>query len=373
MKTRRLIVCIFMLVFVFVFSIAASALSSYTSETELVNYYGVDIPIELLMSPASSFNRSFLSPQLMSLYNNRSSIYTTEGYLIPTSIQPGFEFGEIYEIDQMMLDYPLARELAEPSTEYNCHFYAWYSQDLNDALYWVNEIDPFTDDRHCDRILADEVQIGDIVTYWLGPEEGSDDVVSRICLHSAYVSEIEYNGNIVCVSKWGRMGLYEHDWDYVPDEYLNLMNGNIVDVQYYRYVQGEHDYYVDSITQDGYLGLKCSSCLSTMFCVHNVQFVPINAYYHNITCSICEFDLVQVHSAGLPTATMSMTYHDITCPDCGYTYTESHQWIYKGSTYMCTICRKTSSQRPPNIREWIEGEETVAALPPVNDKEEYTE
>ncbi|MBT2562996.1 T9SS type A sorting domain-containing protein [Pedobacter sp. ISL-68] len=98
--------------------------------------------------------------------------------------------------------YPNAVKLEDPSSAYNCHNYAWVKRDGGNA-FWLNT-------------PGDDV-------FW---NDGSYIVSSTT---SALETRVSYQGdhsavitgaNNECTSKWGQMGLYKHDINYVPASYL---------------------------------------------------------------------------------------------------------------------------------------------------------
>lgn len=93
--------------------------------------------------------------------------------------------------------YPNATPLREENPSYNCHSYAWYSTSLSN-LYWLNGnyAYMYISDGSYSRTYSPS--IGNKVWY------GSAD-------HSAI-----YAGSSIVKSKWGSMGLYQHNVSYCP-------------------------------------------------------------------------------------------------------------------------------------------------------------
>ena len=80
--------------------------------------------------------------------------------------------------------------LDNPTYVYNCHYYAWYSLDIeyevaNDKAYWIDSPEPFIKDAHSQEIDEDDICTGDIVVYWSGPEN------NKSYEHSAVIEDIE--------------------------------------------------------------------------------------------------------------------------------------------------------------------------------------
>ena len=243
---------------------------------------------------------------------------------------------------------PNAIKIENPTADYNCHFYAWYSQDINvdsDDLHWIPTPDVFiNEDQH--RVYIGnqddvenglELEYGTIATYWIGSEG------NRICVHSAYVIDVDSQGNVTCESKWGKAGLYEHALDEVPWIYLNIETGFTPDVEYYSYVQGEHDLTYSSIDHDEHF-TDCRDCDYSVYESHSNKYVSVSATEHRSTCSDCGH-------VGYDSHNEQYTYinsgeHRVNCSTCGYSSYEDHdlyiETIYGEDNGCDVACRDCS-------------------------------
>lgn len=139
---------------------------------------------------------------------------------------------EVQESNEgMATSYPNAIRKADANTNYNCHSFAWYSQDIRSNHYWMDDPSEYIHDGS--YVLSDG-QPGDIMVYY-------NDF--RI-IHSAIVLErmsgtpmtARNDSNLVrVISKWGKAGLYEHignECGYVPTDPSNYSSAEYV--SYYR-------------------------------------------------------------------------------------------------------------------------------------------
>lgn len=226
-------------------------------------------------------------------------------------------YGYTELVDDNIIDFPTWR--------YNCHSYAWYNNNWYNNEYWINnnQVPIFIDDLHTVEVTESSLRAGDIVTYWYVEHENGEIVSYEQCVHSALVYDIEFDGTIVCKSKWGNWGLYIHDIDYVPEDYCNdvydlsdgTYQGKELVCLFYRYTQDEHNYSV------GY-----------------------NTTHHYSECTQCE-DLVITPHTYLYTD-YSINYHTISCLNCNYSAMEEHNWIAVIGGYTCTDCSRTSTTIP---------------------------
>ena len=111
--------------------------------------------------------------------------------------------------------FPDATRLSSATARYNCHSYAWYSQNTSSNVCWMNNPEYYYNDYSYDEVL--EPRCGDIVCYF---NIYGENIHSGIVL--SYNSSIQSNnvcGNVnkvVVKSKWGPAGLYEHRGDQCP-------------------------------------------------------------------------------------------------------------------------------------------------------------
>lgn len=137
--------------------------------------------------------------------------------------------------------YPDAIRLSSATARYNCHSYAWYSQDINSNHYWMNDPSEYYDIEDMTYEVVNTPRIGDIICYF--DDNGTPyNLTDDNNLHSGiivdYDSSITINnvcGNsnqVTVLSKWGPAGLYQHMGDNCP--YVSSHNGNADYVKYYR-------------------------------------------------------------------------------------------------------------------------------------------
>lgn len=206
-------------------------------------------------------------------------------------------------ITQMKASYPKITILDEPTSAYNCHSYAWYSNTSSNP-YWINDVGLFANDVHSTQIgTTANAIVGDIIVY-LG--------TSNAILHSAIIVEI--NGDqVICNSKWGPSVLCKHEYNYIPPDYC-------ADGSNFRYT-------VLRVTEH----------------VWNYEESVNNQ--HTRTCTICDYELTEE-------CVYSITYnnngtHTATCTTCGHTSTESCtlQYINADTTRHLVKCTKCNYQR----------------------------
>lgn len=276
---------------------------------------------------------------------------------------------------------------------YNCHYYAWCA-DWCETQYWVPYAEAFSNDPHVYTLQdSDILQIGDIVTYWVGNE----------CKHSAVIHKFE-NGVVYLKSKWGPLGLYVHELDQVPNEYKEYKENGQLNIKIQRYEHGQHYYGWYSIDDnqhawkcrgcDGYTAgtavshtyyatgtytsaghsvycsgcghtsieehdyymyqdngadgciVKCSECVYTIYCPEAPEYDPSGASGHYISCPSGEFTIFEEHSGLISQITGNLYYHNGYCSVCNYSYTEAHTWQAVSGGYRCADCGITATSIP---------------------------
>lgn len=151
------------------------------------------------------------------------AVYTTADDYSPQRIDQ-----MIREINQL---FPEIEIIGDPTSQYNCHSYAWYNASVYNP-YCIFDIGNYIDDVHTYHVPdGAPLRTGDIVVY---------NNVYGIA-HSAIITEIKTNGEIICTSKWGANVLCEHAIGYVPGGYKN---NNVLDYEIYRKMP--HDYTITS-------------------------------------------------------------------------------------------------------------------------------
>ena len=223
--------------------------------------------------------------------------------------------------------------LASPSAMYNCHSYAWYSQSIYNQ-YWINHADIYVNDAHTIETVSVLAEIGDLVVYYDG---------SKI-LHSAVIVQNDGDG-IICVSKWGKGGLYRHAYNIVPKEYYP--NTSSPNVKYYHVVD-EHEYSTLSSTSGLYHVYECNLCDKTNSNYHTYSY-SIATETHTGTCTVCGKTVTSAHSLE-KTANSNGTTHTIRCTVCGASTTSAHSYSTvansDGTTHTrtCSVCNYSVSQ-----------------------------
>lgn len=113
----------------------------------------------------------------------------------------------------MSSNFPNAVRIAEPTTNYNCHSYAWYSTNTSTNKYWINSNEAYkyvTDGSYSKRSGGTASQTNDRVFY---PNADIDPDTGTFSTHSG----IEIGMYPITVnSKWGPYGLYNHSLTDCP-------------------------------------------------------------------------------------------------------------------------------------------------------------
>lgn len=134
--------------------------------------------------------------------------------------------------------FPEATRWSSADCTYNCHSYAWYSQDVEENQYWMDDPSMYYQDNS--YIEVSTPRKGDIICYF--DENGTESELDDINLHSGIVLEYDPSisinnicgiaNQILVLSKWGQVGLYEHKGDYCP--YTSNYGGDADYVKFYR-------------------------------------------------------------------------------------------------------------------------------------------
>ncbi len=243
--------------------------------------------------------------------------------------------------------YPNAIMLDNSTAKYNCHSYAWYSQNIQTNSFWMNSPEAFYTNNG-GYVEVSTPQVGDIICYF------SD---SNINLHSGIVSAVRTgtsnnvcgNADLVTVqSKWGLYGLYEHRGDQCP--YVDQPNGPAEYVKYYRPVNHTHNItHISSNT--GRLAnhheLACYGCGIVVWEEHDFtnEYYSYTATTHEAECAICG-DVESVpHTFSSFGTSISPNRHTKPCP-CGYSIAEWHHFSSYNATMhtgACTDCGEVPS------------------------------
>lgn len=229
----------------------ASTYAKLSEQCGLFNKTDVDIaeveqpPISVYTSPTVAFSANGFS------YIKSNTVgATTSGMTIPlyTALSD-------YSSDEKE---SLAKDLAKrygidilgnATSMYNCHSYAWHQSSVNNTS-WIVDVEIYMGDKHSMQLR--EASVGAIVVYLDRDKKP---------IHSAVVTSID-GDTIMCRSKWGANGLFEHSIENVP----YLYDSNSVLVKFYSYSRS-HD---------------CT--------------VRINsAATHTLTCTVCGWTLTEAH------------------------------------------------------------------------------
>ena len=229
------------------------------------------------------------------------------------------------------------------SNVFNCHSYAWYSQNYESNVYWMNDPYKYVSDLSYTRY--NEPQVGDIIVYLNS---------AGYNLHSGIVVQVhEGNSNGVCgdsnlvmvQSKWGDYGLYEHRGDQCPYPDLGATT-----VQYYRRTNHTHTFAksnYDSTWHKKY----CTGCGVTIWEEHDYSILTTkNSTSHTVSCA-CGASITEPHSLGYQD--YNEYYHKKYCA-CGYSSYTRHTFEYTYTnaqvhTKTCSLC--DGSYQDPHYEE----------------------
>lgn len=170
-----------------------------------------------------------------------SYIYTPNG--TPVLVKHYTEDYSAEDIDYLLSEYSTTSPykdavlLANPTTAYNCHSYAWYSQNTATNTCWM----PYPTEYYTDYSYYEvsTPRKGDIICYF--DDKGTAAVSDDENLHSGIVESVNSSQiNNVCgmsslvnvTSKWGPQGLFYHRGDICP--YVSTYYGEADYVKFYR-------------------------------------------------------------------------------------------------------------------------------------------
>ncbi len=122
--------------------------------------------------------------------------------------------------------------LAPATTDYNCHSYAWYSQNTETNIYWMNDPSVYYSSQDGSYVVTTTPNPGDIICYF---NADGDNLHSGIVVGSSGEASNGLCGNsnmYIVESKWGAYSLYRH----IGDEclYTSYAGGDATYVVYYR-------------------------------------------------------------------------------------------------------------------------------------------
>lgn len=165
-----------------------------------------------------------------------NNIYTPNGSVVETAL---YMTGEMSQTDIIgkhnfiISEFPSIEEsdyIYPASRLYNCHSYAWYSQDVDSNNYWIGYPDSYIDDQS--YVAVGGIRPGDILCYYSYGYNSTngEHQLSEYITHSAIIESVDYGfdindfstlDKIHLISKWGEYGVYRHEadeCDYGPTE-----------------------------------------------------------------------------------------------------------------------------------------------------------
>ena len=108
----------------------------------------------------------------------------------------GYTYAEALEVEQAYLGMYSIAKITVPNPTYNCHSYAWYSNEPSTNKYWMRDPSLYMTDGSYTQMSSPAV------TYKVHRTTGN---------HSGIVgSATGVGGNPTIVSKWGALGVYWH-------------------------------------------------------------------------------------------------------------------------------------------------------------------
>lgn len=171
------------------------------------------------------------------LANENNAPYTPNGTVVEyASLFSGQDFtqSEISNIitdDGDKLGYTENVRLGNPSKRYNCHSYAWYSQNTVSNNYWISYPNSYILDNSYVTSTGEE---NDILCYWaidyLYVNGALQQVGEAYISHSAIITDVgddfdftnaDTYSELTVTSKWGQSSLFAHNALHCP--YTSVM------------------------------------------------------------------------------------------------------------------------------------------------------
>ena len=182
--------------------------------------------------------KNILLTSLM-ITNSITNVYTPNGTSVSVYQFSEFNSSQINELNLVSDNYFLSDiRIASASRMYNCHSYTFYTQNIDENEYCIDDAYLYINDGSYIEIPYTQVQVRDRIVYF-----DEDDII----VHSGVVRGTTgqtpngvcgYSNTVLVQSKWGYYGLYEHRGDQCP--YTSLINGGTATyVKFYRY-NGSH-------------------------------------------------------------------------------------------------------------------------------------
>ena len=117
---------------------------------------------------------------------------------------------------------------------YNCHSYTFYTQNIDENEYCIDDAYLYINDGSYIEIPYSQVQVRDRIVYFDEDDNIVHSGVVRGTTGQTSNGVCGYSNTVLVQSKWGYYGLYEHRGDQCP--YTSLVNGGAATyVKFYRY------------------------------------------------------------------------------------------------------------------------------------------
>lgn len=206
--------------------------------------------------------------------------------------------------------YYVAERISSANPLYNCHSYAWHSQDYDVNSFLIPDPQAYYSDGSYYPVT--NPQVGDIICYMDDngtPNNTSDDrnIHSGIIVYvipNATSNGLCGNSDLFMVqSKWGLAGLYHHNgYQHPYTDYALTVNDTHAPednraeyVRYYRRTGHTHNHSTCAIVEGNYDHHKCvCSCGQIIYEAHVWTFSPIRPmgsvtpnYIPQYTCREC--------------------------------------------------------------------------------------
>lgn len=173
--------------------------------------------------------------------------------------------------------YPNATRLYTATYNFNCHSYAWHSQNVSTNQIWLDDPSAFYTDGSYELVDRSDARAGDIICYFDNNGtryDESDDVNlhSGIIVSKSGTSNL-LGGEFTVKSKWGPSGLYQH-------------NGYECPYTAYNTYHSDETKKADSIRI--YRRKLCSSSHT-----YGRRIVDVDTFdyeYHKVVCTACGYD-----------------------------------------------------------------------------------
>ena len=250
------------------------------------------------------------------------------------------EAWQLQDFAENAAPYQSAQMIRNPTANYNCHSYAWYSQSLSN-IHWIDEPGAFLEDRtyiKFDGTINESISasVGDIIVYFNNNEAIHSAIVNSV--YGTSLSQIEV------VSKWGRNGLFKH---YATDcMYMNIEElpcNRIVVYRLCTHFDANHSCSYNAATHT----CICSICGTLGTETHEMTYSSINSSSHYVDCTECNYSTTASHL--LVCQSINSTQHSSNCEYCNYSLTSSHSLVYRSvnairHTITCEDCEYSKTE-----------------------------